>query len=444
MPELKLGYQGDEYYPWYDWAFKYARSYNFLLGKRDGYFGADEDRFVRELQKRLNASGISGIVIDGKFGDRTAAAVGYRWKGQASPPVVPARRKIWITSSPGSGADAELGPSHDLGDRCRRDLALNHVMMRFTKGGYLGFLGGNPEFSYNEVIWDQYKAMESWLDNCADAQEALRLARAFVAQKGWREEDLTDAQLWEVGQSLEFEHHHSGYSQSADGVEEACEMLYGDGGHVHPGDKSGMPSAPGRYRIIRHCLKLLVQFGNPSTKGTGIARKTRSVWLDKKICNVNYSNDFYAVVPASDKIRPAFYAIIVQSEISLPFFVHVLRIALPILQKWAAVALPIVGPMLGGFGPLLQMGLSLITGVGSLATSPALGGLIGMAGSADDTKVDQDIIDLLSPTGLLSIEEITGLFGLLIALPGLQAHGNYPFDPVMMEIAFQFIFKFRR
>jgi hypothetical protein len=436
MPELKKGYQGPLYYPWYDWAFKYAKSYNFLLGARDGYFGNGEDLFVREMQRRL------GIVIDGVFGDRTAAAVHYTWPGTQSPPVVAPRRKIWITSSPGSGADAELGPSHDLGDRCRDVLKLNHQMMRFQKGGYLGLLGGNPAFSYNEVIWDQYHAILSFLDNNADAQEAMRLAYAYLAKKGWREEDVTDSQLVEIAQNLEFEHHHSGYSQSAQGVEEACEYIYGDGGFIHPGDPTQTPSAPGKYRLIRHTLKLVVNFGNPSTPITGIARKTRSPWLARKVRNVNYDNDFYAKVPLSDNIRPTFYAEIVTSEMELPYFVHVIRIAVPIIMKWAATFIPFIGPLLGGFGPMVQLGLGMINGLQGVANDPQMGNLLGLAGSNIDIETTNKLEYLLSPTGVL--ENIPGLIQLIAALPGLQAHGNYPFDPFMMDQAFNHIASFTR
>jgi hypothetical protein len=426
MPELKLGYQGPLYNPWYDWAKKNYGSYSFLLGNRDGYFGGDEERFVKEMQRRL------GIVIDGKFGDRTASAVGYKWPGTTVPPVVKARRKIWIYTFPGSGALGDVGPSHDLGERCKNVLNINHQWVRFQVGGYLGFMGGDPTFSYNDVIWDQYKSLEWLLDNNPDAQEAMRLAEQTCIQKQWDVDSLTDAQLIEIAKLLEFEHHLSGYSQSAQGAEEAAEMLYGDGGFVHPGDKTHTPSNPGRYRLIRHTLKLVVQFGNPSTAGTGIARKVRSLWLRKKIRNVNYDNDFYAKVPASDEIRPAMYAIIVEAEMELPFFVHVLKIAVPVILG--------IVPIFGGlFGPLGALAVAAATGLG--AFTPLLGGLMGQA-SAGDEEVDRKLIDMLSITGL--IKNLPGLIGLISALPGLQAHGNYPFDPFMMDQAYNHIAGFRR
>lgn len=433
MPELKKGYNGPEYYPWYDWAKKYASSYAFLLGPRDGYFGAAEDSFVREMQRRLG-----NVVIDGIFGQQMAQATGYKWS-DGSVVIAQKRRKIWIYTFPGSGADFWFGPSHDLGEKCRQILRLNHQPVKFEKGGYLGALGGNSKFSYDEVIWDQCKSLEWLLDNNIDAQEAMRNAQQFCANKGWREDQLNDLQLIEIAKALEFEFHLSGYSQSADGAEEAAEWLFGYGGYVHPGDKSQTPST-GKYLLLRHCLKLVVQFGNPSTRHTGIARKHRSQWLYDKVRNVNKKDDFYAVVPASERIRPAFYAIIVKAEMELPFGVHVLRIALPIVMEWASLLLPMLKPLVGGFGPLVQLGVGAISGLQGLAASPILGGLMGQAQSDKDKKVDQDIIDILKPTGLLV--NIPGLIGLLAALPGLQSHGQY--GPADVDTAYNHIAAFRR
>ena len=437
MPELKKGYSGPEYYRWYDWAKKYASSYAFLLGNRDGYFGIQEDAFVREMQRRMNESGVS-VVIDGIFGDRMAAATGYRFNDGV--PVVRPRRKIWIYTFPGSGADFWWGPSHDLGVRCKDILNLNHQPVSFQKGGYLGALGGDPKFSYIEVTWDQCKSLEWLLDNNADAQEAFEKAAVYARAHGYSEFDkIPDSFLAEIASQLEFEFHMSGYSQSADGGEDAAEWLFGDAGFVHPGDKNQVPSS-GKYRLLRHCLKRVVQFGNPSTKGTGIARKIRPQWLDDKIRNVNKKDDFYAVVPKSDTIRPAFYAIIIKAELELPFGVHVLRIALPIVMKWASTLLPFLAPLLGGFGPMVQMGIGAIGGLQGLAASPVLGGLANQAATDKDKAVDDEIIRILSPMGLLS--SIPALIGLLAALPGLQSHGAY--GPADIDQAYAHIAGFRR
>lgn len=434
MPELKVGYSGQSYYPWYDWAFKYAQSYNFLLGKRDGYFGENEASFVREMQRR------KGIVIDGIFGDRTAAAVGYKWPGSATPPVVVTRRKIWIYTFPGSGADYWFGPSHDLGEKCKKILNINHQPVKFIKGGYLGFLGGDSKFSYVEVTWNQCKSLEWLLDNNPDAQEALGLALRYCESHGWNNpEEISDAQLVEVAQALEFEFHLSGYSQSADGGEDAAEWLFGDSGYVHPGDKTKTPST-GKYRLLRHCLKRVVQFGNPSTEGTGIARKSRPGWLRSKIRNINKPDDFYAKVPATDKIRPIFYGVIIHAEMELPFFVHVLRIAVPVITEWGAKLLPIFGPLLGGFGPMVQMGLGTLQGLQGINNIPLFGNLMGQAGSSLDQKTTNEMIELLKPTGVF--DNIPGLIGLVGAVPGLQSHGMY--GPADVDAAYHHIASFRR
>ncbi len=67
---------------------------------------------------------------------------------------------------------------------------------------------------------------------------------------------------------------------------------------------------------------------------------------------------------------------------------------------------------------------------------------MGQAQSAGDEEVDRKLIEMLSVTGL--IKNLPGLIGLIGALPGLQAHGGYPFDPVMMDRAYDIIAGFRR
>lgn len=361
-------------------------------------FGPQAQKWQKEYERR------TGQPQDGIASEQDLEKLG----------LVFAHRPIWIYTAPGSGADWWLGPSFDLGERCKNVLHLNHQPLSFRKGGYLGLLGGDPSFSYVEVTYDQYKSLEYNLDNNPDIHDP-------------------NVELW-----------FSGYSQSADGMEDALEVLFGDGGFIHPGDPTQTPSPPGKYRHLRSRINGLIQFGNPSTKGTGIARKVRPAWLDALVRNVNYPNDFYAV--ATDAIRPPMYAIIVQAEMELPFFVHVLRLAARIIPDWLTF-LPLggLGGLLGGagaggaFGPLAQLSVGAMTG---LAGNPALGQLMGMAGVAADKKVDDDLYNLLKPTGVLS--NIPGLIALVGALPGLQAHGGYPFDPVMMDRAYDHIAGFRR
>lgn len=431
----KKGSNGPEILAWQNWAYRWAASYADIIGSKDSYFGLGEEAFVKIMQGKL------GIAQTGIFGQLEASLTGFKVGSTVVNPPVAERRKIWIYTSPGSGADYWMGPSFELGEMCKNILKLNHQPVYFQKGGYLGLLGGDNKFSYNEVIWDQCKSIEWLLDNNPDAQEALQKAQEIIEIWGYESQDqLNDLDLIKLADELEFETHFSGYSQSADGVEEALEYLFGYAGRVHPGDKTMTPST-GKYLLLRHCVKLVVQFGNPSTHITGIARKIRPEWLRKKIRNVNKPNDFYAVVPNTDRIRPAFYGIIIQAEMELPFFVHVLRVAIPIIVKWAATVLPIFGPLLGsGFGPLVQVALGALNGLQGIGQNPDFGILMGMAGSEKDKEVDQAIIDILAPTGIL--ENIPGLIQLVASLPGLQAHGMYDGNDV--TTAYNHIAGFRR
>lgn len=405
MAELKRGYQGPLYGPWFDWLTRKYSQIAPLLGRRDGYFGSDEERAVFELQRKL------GIVQDGVFGDRTAAAAGYVWPGQSAPPVVERRRPIWAYSAPGSGAPGNVGPAFQLGERVKRELKINHQWIGYPIGGYLGFMGGDPRNSYNEVIGMLDRELERLLWDNPDVQRAMAARRTNPTA-------AVDVELWLPG-----------YSQSADGIRRSVLRLFGDGG----------PFAP-----IRDRINGLVLFGDPGTPGTGISGRTYPAWLERLVRDINYPNDFYAVAP--DKIRRAMFGIIVEAEMELPFFVHVLRLAARIIPDWLTF-LPIgglLGGILGGatggpFGTLATLSVGAMSGLGG---NPALGQLMGMAGGAEDQAVDDQLYELLRPTGVLaSIPDMIGLIG---ALPGLQAHGGYEFDPAMMQRAYDVIAGFRR
>ena len=391
MSELRVGSNGARVTHWQQWFKRYASSYAPPI---DGYYGSHDEAAVRIMQARL------GIVVDGVFGDRTAAHTGYVWPGDSSPPVVPTRRPIWIYTAPGSGADWWAGPSFKLGERAKDVLRLNHQPLYYQKGGYLGLMGGDPKFSYNDVIADLGASLEYCLDNNPDVAEAMAFRRA-------NPKALVDVEIWA-----------SGYSQSADGFEDAFVHLFGDGG---------------KYELLRDRVNGLVQFGNPSTKGTGIARKVRPNWLYSLVRNINYENDFYAVAP--DEIRPAFYRVVVEAETELPFFVHVLQIAVPIILN---NVLPVFG---GFFGPLAQLGVAAAAGLGN-AQSGVLGQLMGQANSNADRDTHEDLVEMLSLTGL--IKNIPGLIQVVGALPGLQAHGGYEFDDFQMNRAYDVIAGFRR
>lgn len=369
MPELKRGYQGPLYGPWFDWANrKYSRLAG-LLGRKDGYFGSDEEAWVRALQANL------GIVQDGVFGDRTAAAAGYVWPGTSAPPVVSVRRPIWAYSAPGSGSPGNAGPAFQLGERMKRELNINHQIIETEIGGYLGFMGGDPKNSYLDIIEQEYQALRRLLSSNPDVQAAMAARRADRQAR-------VAVELWLLA-----------YSQSADGIRRAVARLFGPGGE---------------YELIADRINGLVLFGDPGTPVTGISRLRYDGWLERLVSDINYGNDFYAVAP--DKIRPAMFGIIVEAEMELPFFVHVLRLAVRIVPDWLA------------FG---------------LTGNPLFGQMMGLAGGPGDTKVDDDLYNLLKPTGLLA--SIPDLIGLVAALPGLQAHGGYEFDPVMMDRAWSVI-----
>lgn len=410
MPELKIGYSGPLYYHWYDWATRYAESYAFLLGARDGYYGTHEAAFTSELQRR------KGIVIDGIFGDRTAAAVGYKWPGTAAPPVVEDRRPIWFYSCPGSGADFWLGPSHDVGQMVcgrgfnepgrRESLRINHQPVKFAKGGYLGLMGGDPTLSYIDVINDQKASIRWLLQNNPDVRRAMAARRAARLA-------VVDVELW-----------FSGYSQSADGLCDAVLELFGDGGE---------------FELIRDRINGLIVFGNPATPVTGIARKVYPAWLVALMRNINTVDDFYAV--ARDKIRPLFYEWFIRAETELPFVVYSAQIIIPAL-------LNLVAPFLAGglANPAAIPILAGATGLGGSLLGPIIGGVLGSR-----EKPNPELVELLSVQGVLT--SLPDLIELMRSLPGLQSHGSYhaicPPRPefgnrVGTQVAYDIIANFKR
>lgn len=373
----------------------YAKEFDGSPLKADGYFGLGEEAFVRNWQGRSKLP-VTGILSEAQY----LSIIGKGGPQNGGGTVVIGRRKIWMITAPGSGANWDQGPSFQLGLRVERELKINHQPLYFQKGGYLGFMGGDPKFSYVDVTWDQYLSLKHNLEQNPDINDP-----AF--------------ELW-----------LSGYSQSADGMEDAVEMLFGDGGFVHPGDPTQTPAAPGPYRHLRSRINGVIQFGNPSTERTGIARKVRPPWLAALIRNVNYPNDFYAV--ATDSIRPPMYAVIIKAEMELPFFVHVMKIAMKVI----AGMVPIFGGILGPLGPTVVAGMAGIS-----ALTPMLGGLMGQASAADE-QVDRDLEEMFSITGL--IKNVPAIISLVGALPGLQAHGGYEFDPAMMQRSYDVVAGYRR
>ena len=365
---LRLGssdQRGDDVTHWQNWAKQYAKAYADLMGPVDGYYGNTDAAFTREMQRRLK------LPQTGEFDEITAARVGYA--GVIAAP----RRKIWIYTAPGSGADWWVGPSFELGEWCKKVLRLNHQPVGYPKGGYLGLMGGPPDLSYLDVIASLAAELRRLLWANPDVQEAMAARRLDPKAP-------VDVELW-----------FSGYSQSADGIEDALEELFGDGGE---------------FELIRDCINGVLQFGNPSKDKTGIARKARAPWLHALIRNITTTGDFYA--EATDEIRPLFYEWFIRAETELPFVVYSAQIIIPAL-------LNLVAPFLGGLAsPLAVPILAGATGVGGGLLGTVIGGVLGAK-----SKPNPKLIELLTIQGVLT--NIPQLITLLAALPGLQAHGEY-------------------
>lgn len=380
MPELKIGYQGPLYNPWYDWATKNYPAYAFLLGARDGYYGADEARFTREMQRRL------GIVQDGIFGDRTAAAVGYVG-GQGRPLEVEKRRPIWFYSHPGSGANWDQGPGFVVGEMVagkrwnlpgRESLRINHQPVGSIIGGYMGLMGGDPKYSYLDVLQDQLREQAKLL------RENLDVTRAMAARRA-NPQAQVDVELW-----------FQGYSQKGDGILEAVKDLFGDGGE---------------FAVLRDRINGVIVHGNPATPVTGIARKTFPDWLNKLTTTINTKDDFYGV--AKDRVRPLFYEWFIRAETEVPFVVYSAQIIIPAL----------VNLLLPGLGGGLLTGAATAVVAGASGADPNVVGTIVNQVNTTRQKPNPDLIELLSIKGILT--HLPDLIGLMAALPGLQSHGAY-------------------
>lgn len=401
---LKVGSQGSEVGDLARAAVRRYASYAHELDgvtplKADNYYGLGEKAFVTTWQARMKRP-ITGTLTQDEFN--------FIVKGTPFPEVPKGRVGQWMYTFPGSGADFNIGPSFDVGVWAEQNYGIRHQPVKFLKGGYLGLLGGDSTASYVDVTYDEYKSLEWLLDNNSDVQKAM--------------DAINTGKPVTTALGLLF----SGYSQSADGLEDALEILFGDGGFVIP--KTGEITGPGKYRALRKYIKRVIQFGNPSRqpgamsgqvgwnpKGWGIARKIRPQWLRDITVSITNPGDFYASVPDSDGIRPPFYGEIIYSKTSLPYFVHILNLAVPIIASYLGV----VGQL---FGPLMPMILASATGLTNLL--PLLSGLIGQSQQTGyHDAVDVELEALLKPKGVLT--HLDDLLALVGALPGLQAHGEY-------------------
>lgn len=366
----KLGSRGPEIEAWQDW---FARKFKSYAPPKDGYYGSDEVRAVSEMQRRI------GLPVTGRFDEATASHPQVKYPGYAPRQ----HRPIWVYTAPGSGVPWWVGPPFDLGERCKQVLNLNHQPVGYPIGGYLGFMGGDPAFSYLDVI------------AAADAE----LERLIAANP-----DLNDpnVEFWFVG-----------YSQSAEALKRSVARLFGDGG---------------RFAHLRPRINGVIAFGDPTRRpgptkvgntppGSGISNWTAPAWLETltwSITNQSPTPDFYAA--CTSRVARLGYEVIVRAETELPFVVYLGQIVIPALLNLIA---PFLGGALGGLGnPLALPILSGAAGVPVAALAPVIGGITGSGG-----QPDPELIKMLSVQGLLT--SIPDLLGLLVALPGIGVHGDY-------------------
>lgn len=341
-----------------------------LPGNRNDFDG--QAKAWQEEYERRTGQTVDGIVSEQDLADLKL--------------VLP-HRPIWIYSAPGSGAPGYIGPSFDLGEWCRAILNLNHVWLDYPIGGYLGLMGGDPRYSYDDVVGFVEVALEAALDRDPDLQ------RTLAKRKADPKAVLVNGVDWEGWLS--------GYSQSADAIKRAAVVLFGPGG---------------KYELAADRLNGVIVFGDPTTPGTGIARLVWASpdWLNRittVINNPSPTPDFYGV--ANDPIRPLFYEWFTKAETELPFVVYTAQIIIPAL-------LNLIAPFLGGAltGPLAIPLLSSATGLGVETLGPMIGGI-----AAAKSKPNPELIKLLSVQGFLT--NLPALLTLAAALPGIAVHGNY-------------------
>ena len=299
--------------------------------------------------------------------------------------VVP-HRPIWCFSAPGSGAPWWLGPPFDLGEWCKRVLNLNHQPIGYPIGGYLGLMGGDPSFSYIDVV----NALTDELDRLISVNP---------------DRDDPNFEIWLFG-----------YSQLADALKQAAVKLFGDGG---------------RYQNLRPRINGLVLFGDPARKpgptkvgnnppGSGIARTvTFPKWLEDltwDIVNESPTPDFYACV--TDKIRPLFYEWFVRAETELPFVIYSAQIIIPAMLNLVAPFLSALPGLSGLASPLAVPLLAQASGVPAAMMSGLIGGVL-----SSKEKPNPELVEFLSVQGILT--SLPDLIALLGALPGIGVHGDY-------------------
>ncbi|MCG5431255.1 peptidoglycan-binding protein [Mycobacterium sp. MYCO198283] len=336
------------------------------------------------------------VRTDGVYDWTVKTAVGVLARQRPPKPVTsPARewRPIFFFSAPGSGANNTVGPSNDVGERCRIELGINHIRLTFPIGGYLGLMGGDPGLSYLEVI-----AAED-----ADLERQIDAAIAEI-QRRYGDRWAEVIEFW-----------FSGYSQSADGMVRAVLRLFGDGG---------------RFAYLRHRINGLLLVGNPARqpgptkignapKGWGIARLVIPPWLQALVVDICTDQDMYATAEDAT-LLPLLYQLFIRAELDMSFVMFAGGLLIPVLTSY----LGIVGPLFGGlFG---NVGAQILAGAAGMSTT-FLGDVVD-TGATTDPELDQfraEFTRTLSAQGLLSVQGVTKISGSLKALTGLQAHGEY-------------------
>jgi hypothetical protein len=346
----------------------YARLHG-PLPTNTNVFGARAQAWQEEYERR------TGQTVDGEVSDQDLLDLHV---------VVP-YRPIWCYSAPGSGVPWNVGPPFDLGEKCKNILHLNHQPVGYPIGGYMGFLGGDPKYSYNDIIGLLAAELERLLGVNPDVQKAMAARRADPHA-------AVDVELWFLG-----------YSQSADGIKRAVERLFGPGG---------------RYELIRDRINGVIAFGDPSKPNTGIARLVYqpAPWLTAlthSITNESPTPDFYA--EATDNIRPLFYEWIVQAATSLSFVEYSAKIVIPAMLNLVGAAFP------GGLALTSPLAVPVLAGASGLA--PGLISTLVGAVLATNEQPDPKLIEFLSVQGILT--NLPALVGLLLATPGIAVHGDY-------------------
>lgn len=302
--------------------------------------------------------------------------------------VVVPYRPIWCYSAPGSGVPWNVGPPFDLGEKCKLILHLNHQPVGYPIGGYMGLMGGDPTYSYNDIIGFLAAELERLLSLNPDVQKAL-IARSANPKAA------VDIELWLFC-----------YSQSADGMKRAVQRLFGAGG---------------RFELIRDRINGIIAWGDPSKPVTGIARLVYQPadWitaLTHSITNESPTPDFYA--EATDAIRPLFYEWIVQAATSMSFIVYSAKVVIPAMLDLIA---PFLSAMPGLTGLSSPLAVPILAGASGLAPgllSSLIGGVMG-----SNEQPDPKLIQFLSVQGILT--NLPALLGLLAATPGIGVHGDY-------------------